>query len=126
MTYVGVVGSRYPNISYDEFKALLSHHLRKYVDITIISGEAVFGIDTYAMRFTRELGVAYIGFNPNMFKKSPHTGKGNRYFRRNELIATACEVLIAFPSKDDLGFAIGGTLNTINHAERLNRKVIVL
>lgn len=99
--------------------------LVKYdIPITLISGYAD-GIDTFTEMYATGKGYHFIGFSPHIFKFSGYTGKENRYFKRNELIATACDVLIAFPSKDDMGFPVGGTLNTINHARRLKREVVI-
>ena len=82
----------------------------------IISGGAT-GVDTFAQQFAKTIGCDMMIFYPRYSKPSPM-----RYFERNEQIAKECDVLIAF----DRGSSSGsGTLNTINHAKKFNKKIIL-
>ncbi len=83
----------------------------------IISGGAS-GIDAYAEFFAKTLGCKMIIFYPDYDIPSP-----KRYFDRNLDIAKECDWLIAFDKGSSGG---SGTLNTINHAKKLNKKVTVI
>jgi predicted Rossmann fold nucleotide-binding protein DprA/Smf involved in DNA uptake len=94
-------------------KKLIENHLTAH-DI-IISGGAK-GVDTYAQMFAKEIGATIIIHYPDDLIPSPE-----RYFIRNKQIATECDLLIAFDKKSGRA----GTKNTIAHAKRLNKKIIL-
>lgn len=112
MTNFGIVGNR-EGWTYKEVKQRLQHHNITFND-TIISGGAN-GVDTYALQFAREIGAKMIIIYPNPLLSSPI-----RYYKRNFAIARCCDELIAFDKKE-----YSGTLNTVNFAEKLNKKVTI-
>lgn len=124
--YIGVVGSRNPTISKEFFEKKLNESIKSFEGklICFISGGAD-GIDTWIKEYAKEKSCAIREYLPSLFPHSPYVGRDNCYFKRNELIATASDLLIAFPSKDKNNNPTGGTLNTINHAKRLGKKVII-
>ena len=80
----------------------------------IISGGAE-GVDAYAQYFAKEIGAQIRIIYPDPGLPSP-----TRYFDRNEKIAMMCDKLIAFNREKE-----SGTLNTINHAKKLDKEVII-
>lgn len=82
----------------------------------IISGGA-FGVDTYAQEYAKKVGCEIVILYPKIKEPIPE-----RYFNRNLEIAKRCDILIAFDKKSS---KYSGTLNTINHAKKLNKQVIV-
>ncbi len=82
----------------------------------IISGGAS-GVDTFAQQFAKTKGCTMIIHYPDYNISLP-----DRYFIRNKQIAEECDVLVAFDKGSSKG---SGTLNTINHARKLGKKVIL-
>lgn len=115
LTKFGVVGNREGWSPFFFYNEMLKHVVGK--GHTIISGGAK-GIDMYAESFAKVRGLTLVIYYPNPDVPSPQ-----RYFERNEDIAKECDVLIAFDKGSSAG---SGTLNTINHARRLGKKVIVI
>ncbi len=112
---IAIVGNRY-GWDYKFVFNKLAELLIKQTDI-IISGGAE-GIDTYAQWYAKKIGAVIIIYYPNPSEKSP-----DRYFNRNKTIAEQCDKLIAFDKGSSSG---SGTLNTINHAKKLNKEIIVI
>lgn len=112
---IGVVGNRFGwTLKYVSEK-LKELGVTKYD--TIISG-GCYGVDDYACKFAIQTGAKMIIYPPDPDEPSP-----DRYFNRNKQIAEECDWLIAF----DRGSSGGsGTLNTINHAKRVGKKVTVI
>ncbi len=111
----GIVGNRYGWNSGFVFQTLSKYNMSSQ-DI-IISGGAD-GVDTYAQWYAKKIGAQMIIVYPNPKEPSPQ-----RYFSRNKDIAEMCDTLIAFDKGSSSG---SGTLNTINHAKRMNKEVIVI
>lgn len=111
----GIVGNR-EGWSRDFVNKKL-HDLGVEVWDTIISGGAK-GIDSYAQSYAKMIGAKIIILYPNPKEDSPQ-----RYFNRNKNIAEACDVLIAFDKGSSSG---SGTLNTINHAKRMKKTVVII
>lgn len=82
----------------------------------IISGGAE-GIDTYAQEYAKKIGCEILILYPKPKEPSPE-----RYFNRNLEIAKRCDILIAFDKKSSGG---SGTLNTINHAKKLYKEIVI-
>lgn len=112
---VGVVGNRL-GWDYDFFCEVLETLGVNGSDI-IISGGAE-GVDSFAQGYARENGCEMIILYPKPGLLSPE-----RYFKRNQEIALRCDVLIAFDKGSSSG---SGTLNTINHAKKAKKKVIII
>ena len=83
---------------------------------TIISGGAD-GVDSMAQTYAKLMGCTLVIHYPDPKLSSPY-----RYFARNKDIAEECDVLVAFDKGSSGG---SGTLNTINHAKKLNKKVVL-
>ena len=113
MTTYGVVGNQ-KGWDWEWIKDALKHLITSKED-KIISGGAE-GTDTIAQDFAKELGITITIHYPDNNKPSPE-----RYFIRNEQIAKECEVLIAFDKKS----GAAGTKNTVAHAKKLGKKIIL-
>jgi len=111
----GVVGNRCGWTSEFVFQTLNKYNISSK-DI-IISGGAD-GVDTYAQWYAKQVGAQMIIVYPNPKEPSPQ-----RYFSRNKDIAEMCDKLIAFDKGSSSG---SGTLNTINHARRMKKEVIIM
>lgn len=81
----------------------------------IISGGAS-GVDSYAEEYAIKNNIEFIIYKPDYSIPSPQ-----RYFKRNLQIVEDCDSLIAFNKKTR-----SGTVNTINHARRLNKPIIII
>ena len=110
----GVVGNRF-GWTYNRVQEELLEIGITEEDV-IISGGAT-GVDTFAQQFAKTKGCDMIIYYPKYSKPSP-----DRYFDRNKQIAEECDVLIAFDKGSSSG---SGTLNTINHAKRNGKKIIL-
>ena len=110
---VGIVGNR-TGWTYEDVKQKLVKYGINKSDI-IISGGAQ-GVDTYAEDFAKEIGAECVIYHPD-----PDTPSPQRYYNRNKKIAAQCSKLIAFDNKKH-----SGTLNTINYARKLGKKIIIV
>lgn len=109
MTSVGIVGSR-KRFERERIKALLTNLKEQYgASLTIVSGGAV-GIDTTARNVSKELGIKFEEYLPNMEGARSYWDAVRRYYERNELIAEHSDYLYAFPINRK-----GGTMNTVKH-----------
>lgn len=111
----GIVGNRNGWKKDDVFILLKSFKITS--EDIIISGGAE-GVDTLAQDYAKYIGCEMIIVYPNPKEPSPE-----RYFNRNLEIAKRCNILIAFDKGSSSG---SGTQNTINHAERLLKDVIII
>lgn len=87
----------------------------------VISGGCK-GIDTWATNAASARGLTTTVYLPDLANCKAKWQVVRAHFARNEQIARACDVLVAFVADDRKG----GTENTISHARRLNRPVIIL
>ena len=110
----GIVGNR-EGWTYTFIKRILQELDITHED-TLISGGCE-GVDTHAQTYAKETGCTIIIMYPK-----PHEPSPDRYFNRNKEIAETSDVLIAFDKGSSKG---SGTLNTINHARRAGKKVII-
>ncbi|MBW2609936.1 MAG: hypothetical protein JRC68_06300 [Deltaproteobacteria bacterium] len=113
---IGIVGSReYKNreVVYDLVKSFDQGDI-------IISGGCC-GVDTWAEDMSKKIGLSRIIHEPNLAGVRNRGEAARRYFERNKLIAQDCDVLHAFVSPDRKG----GTENTISHAVKLGKPVII-
>ena len=87
----------------------------------VISG-GCRGIDTWAVNAARGKGFETKEFLPSLTGCRYKWEFTEAYYARNKQIADACDILVAFVS----GSRKGGTENTIKHAEKLGKQVIII
>ena len=111
---LGIVGSRNPGISYDDWETLIVSILKLDEISEIISGGAK-GIDYYAKMLAIKNQIPFKEYNPEY-------GKYGRKATliRNRLIVENSDKIIAFPT---LGSK--GTYHTVSIAKELNKSVII-
>ena len=112
---IGIVGNR-KGWDYDFVLDTLEQLGVNGSDV-IISGGAE-GIDSFAQGYAKIKGAEIIILYPKPELPSP-----DRYFKRNQEIALRSDVLIAFDKGNSEG---SGTQNTINHAKKLGKGIIVI
>lgn len=113
----GIVGSR---------KRTNEHAVRDFVSTlalrdTVVSGGCV-GVDTWAVDQAEKIGIKTKIFWPDLKNCKKRFEFVEAYYARNKLIAEECDILVAFVSSDRKG----GTENTIKHAEKAGKKIILL
>ena len=133
MKRVGIVGSReYTNRrKIKEFVYKLKEKFGE--DVEIISGGQKQGADGYAKKFALEFDMKYVEFPPRHYTYNQHcvldeSHYGKRYypknfFDRNKQIVEYSDYILAFMIKDK---QTSGTMNTIETAQKMNKKVIIL
>ena len=130
---IGIVGSR-SFTNKQKIKDLIFEIKEKYGDeVEIVSGGQKDGADGYAKKFTLEFDMNYVEFPPAHYQYNQHCildrdNYGKRYhvvnfFDRNKQIAEYSDYIVAFIPE---GYNSNGTLDTIGHAEKLNKKVVIL
>lgn len=133
MKKIAIVGSRrYTNkLKIKEFIFKLKEQFGD--DVEIVSGGCKYGADKYAKQYALEFNLKYVEFPPaheshNLYciKEPWHYKKqynvGN-YFARNKEIAEYAEYVVGFIPKN---VESNGTMSTIKHAIKLNKKNIVI
>ena len=130
---VGIVGSRkYTNKNnIRDFVFRLKEELGDGVEI--VSGGCKFGADKYAKKFALEFDMKYVEFpavheSYNIHCILPKYKYGKpfavwHFFERNKEIAKYSDKIIAFIP---VGIKSNGTMNTIEHAQKMKKKVIIL
>ena len=101
--------------------------------LEIVSGGCGAGADKYAKKYSIELGVKYIEFNPahtvkNLYSAMPegyyskayHT---SQFFHRNTLIAKYCDKMIAFI---DGNVKSNGAYHAVTMAQKHNKPVVIV
>ena len=133
MKIVAIVGSRkYTNKQrIKEFIYKLKEDLEGGVEI--VSGGQSQGADGFAKKFALEFDMRYVEFPPKHYTYNQHCvldrkeyGKPYRvtnYFDRNKEIAEYSDYLVAFIPE---GYKSNGTLDTISHAQKMKKKVVIL
>ena len=133
MKKVGIVGARkYTNkLKIKEFVFELKERFGE--DVEVVSGGQPKGADGYAKKFALEFDMNYVEFPPAHYQYNQHCildrdNYGKRYhvvnfFDRNKQIAEYSDYIVAFIPE---GYKSNGTLDTIGHAEKLNKKVVIL
>ncbi|MAH43189.1 hypothetical protein CL614_05740 [archaeon] len=130
---IGIVGSRRwtDKIKIKDFIFELKN---KYGDnIAIVSGGCRNGADKYAKKYALEFDMKYEEFPPtheqhNMFCVLPKFKYEKPYavwhfFERNKQIAEHSDIVVGFIPD---GIESNGTMSTINHANKLNKKTIII
>ena len=130
---VGIVGSRkYTNKN--KIKDFIYELKEVFGDkVEIVSGGCKFGADKYAKKFALEFDMKYVEFpavheSYNIHCILPKFKYGKPYavwhfFERNKEIAKYSDKIIAFIP---MGIKSNGTMNTIEHAQKMKKKVIIL
>ena len=130
---VGIVGSRkYTNKN--KIKDFIYELKEVFGDkVEIVSGGCKFGADKYAKKFALEFDMKYVEFpavheSYNMHCILPRYKYGKPYavwhfFERNKDIAKYSDKIIAFIPE---GIKSNGTMNTIEHAQKMKKKVVIL
>lgn len=89
-------------------------------DIVISGGAA--GPDTWAIEAARRRGLQTREFLPDLSNCQQRWQYTQAYYDRNQQIAKACDVLVAFVALNRKG----GTENTIQYAQKLNKPIIII
>jgi len=130
---VGIVGSRkYTNKN--KIKDFIYELKEGFGDeVEIVSGGCKFGADRYAKKYALEFDMKYVEFPAvhepyNMHCILPRYKYGKPYavwhfFERNKDIAKYSDKIVAFIPE---GIKSNGTMNTIGHAQKMKKKVIIL
>jgi hypothetical protein len=130
---IAIVGSRgYTNRK--KIKDFVFKLKEKFGDeLEIVSGGQKDGADGYAKKFSLEFDIKYVEFPPQHYSHNIHCVKESfnygkpyavwNYFKRNKEIAEYSDKIVAFIPD---GVKSNGTMNTIEHAEKLNKKSIII
>ena len=130
---IGMVGSReYQN--FRKIKDTIFSLKQKFGDgVEIISGGQPKGADGYAKKFALEFDMKYVEFPPRHYQYNQHCilvqyhyGKKyhiTNFFDRNKQIAEYSDCIVAFIPNN---YSSRGTLDTIEHAQKLKKKVVIL
>ena len=112
---LAIVGTRYPGVTYKEWEKLLLDKINPDEIQMVISGGAK-GVGTFAKLFAARHRKPYMEF-------APQYNVYGRYatLKRNTQIVKEATTVIAFPSVKSKG-----TYHSINEAQRLGRRVIVV
>ena len=110
MLKIGIVGTRNPKITFEEFSQIIND----YNPTHIVSGGAK-GIDTFAENYAKLNNIPFMIFPPEYSKYGRIAN-----FVRNQQIVDASDMIIAFPTKDSKG-----TIDTIRRTKRSNKPLKV-
>jgi len=101
--------------------------------LEIVSGGAQHGADKYAKKYSLELGVKYVEFNPshtvkNLYSAMPDSYYGKEYhvsqfFHRNELIARYCDRMLAFIDSNSKST---GSQHAIQMANKYKKPIVII
>lgn len=109
---IAVIGSR----TFDNYELLCKSLDTFYPKITqIISGGAL-GADSLAERFAKEQGISTLIFKPDWEKYGKVAG-----FIRNKDIVESADIVVAFWNG-----VSKGTFNSIDHAYKMKKSVIIV
>lgn len=113
----GIVGSRRrkDKESIEKFVAGLNP------DDIVISG-GCRGVDTWAVTAAKKRNLETIEYLPDLSGCKTYIERTEAYYTRNKQIAEACDKLVAFVSADRKG----GTENTIKHAKRFGKEIVII
>lgn len=112
---LGIVGSRNPGVSYQDWENLLLEKLDRSKVEMVISGGAK-GVDTYAKIFAARHHIPYMEFAPQYSTYGKYAT-----LKRNTKIVQESSVVVAFPTPDSKG-----TLHSIREAKRLAKRLIIV
>lgn len=112
---LGIVGSRNPGVSYQDWENLLLEKIDPSKVEMVISGGAK-GVDTYAKIFAARHHIPYMEFAPQYSTYGKYAT-----LKRNTQIVREASVVAAFPTPDSKG-----TLHSIREAKRLGKRLIIV
>lgn len=112
---LGIVGSRNPGVSYQDWEKLLLEKIDPSKVEMVISGGAQ-GVDTFAKFFAARHHIPYMEYAPQYSLYGKYAT-----LKRNTQIVKESTVVIAFPTTDSRG-----TLHSMKEAKRLGRRLIVV
>ena len=130
---VAIIGSR----RYENKKRIKDFIFKikqeKGVGTIIVSGGCKDGADRYAKKYALELGLQYEEYPPfhevhNMYCTLPSSRYGKPYsvknfFARNKIIAGTSDFIVGFIPE---GVEANGTMNTLQYAEKFDKKTIII
>ncbi len=111
---LGIVGSRNPGVSYQDWEKLLLEKIDVSKVEMVISGGAK-GIDTFAKFFAARHHIPYMEFSPQYSAFGKYAT-----LKRNTQIVQESTVIAAFPTPDSKG-----TLHSIREAKRFGKHLII-
>jgi len=118
---IGIVGSRRRRDELSVRELVRELFVKHGSNLVIVSGGCQ-GVDSWAEDEARKLGVDVFIFKPNLSNIKDYHDAVSRYYERNKKIAEyATGGIYAFVSEDRKG----GTENTIKHAQKLGRKIVL-
>lgn len=112
---LGIVGSRIPGVSYQEWENLLLEKADLSKVEIVISGGAK-GIDTYAKIFAARHHIPYMEFAPQYSTYGKYAT-----LKRNTQIVQEASVIAAFPTPESKG-----TLHSMRETKRLGKRLIIV
>ena len=112
---LGIVGSRNPGVSYQEWENMLLERIDPSKVEMVISGGAK-GIDSYAKIFAARHRIPYMEFAPQYSAYGKYAT-----LKRNTQIVQESSVVAAFPTPDSKG-----TLHSIRETKRLDKRLIIV
>lgn len=112
---LGIVGSRNPGVSYQDWLALLLEHVDP-ADVELVVSGGAKGVDTYAKVFAARYHIPYMEYAPQYSVYGKYAT-----LKRNTQIVKEASMVIAFPTADSRG-----TLHSIKEAKRLGRRLAVV
>ena len=130
---IAIIGSRrYENKR--KIKEFIFKLKNQYgTDTIIVSGGCKTGADKYAKKYALELGLQYEEYPPfhevhNLYCSLPSSRYDKpfnmrNFFARNKIIAGTSDFIVAFVPE---GVEAKGTMNTLEYAEKLNKKRIII
>lgn len=118
---VAVVGSRRRKDELNVRELVRELFTKHGSDLVIVSG-GCRGVDSWAEDEARKLGVEVKIFKPDLNGTKDYYDVVSRYYERNKKIAEyAIDGIYAFVTRT----REGGTENTIKHAQKLGRKIVL-
>ena len=131
--HIGIVGSR-RWADKTKLKDFIYKLKETYKDsVVIVSGGCKSGADHYAKKYALEFDMKYVEFPPthanhNMHCILPKFKYGKfyavwRFFERNKQIAEHSDIVVGFIPN---GVNSPGTMSTLEHAEKLNKKTLII
>jgi len=130
---VALIGSReYTNRR--KIKKFIFKMKERFGDkLEIVSGGQKQGADGYAKKISLEFDIKYAEFPPSHYQYNQHCVEGSfnygkkyavwNYHKRNKQIVEYSDVVVAFIPE---GHESKGTLNTLEVAEKLEKKSIII
>lgn len=121
---VAIVGSRRRSSDRDRqiVRDIISSALRRYGDVTVVSGACPKGADLFAAQAAREMGVRLLEFPVPRGMRGDRSTFTMGAFTRNRTIVENSDVVFALVHPD----RTGGTENTVGHALDLGVPVFLV